>query len=482
MASARYLEIDSTYRDRTVWPNPSEFEILISQSGVKGKETAIDPVCDATPTAAWTSNNFNNGTLGRTVTLTVETAAAPDPLAGTNTGQTFIAVANAGNALQQLDDYYVAAVANDTTITSLRRINFYRYLGVNSAGDDRGIFGVDASFGDTFDAGDTIVIADPTDIAADPANPQFFVPAGRIPTNGYTGNILYNESLNEYRSITGYEFITHLLQINTVTGGAVPTWLVTHNYSIRRAPPMLTTNTTVASTTTSVVLSSGIPEDDFYNNQFIRIRANPYDYFTYPAPATEMRRIVNYVGATRTATVSPPFSASVGALPSLVNIVEVMQFTRDNVVPFPYTGSMVSQQEQTCYEIELLDLILPNVTMNSGFGGRIAFYPYVYVQLANVSGAGAGLVNVLWSNNPNSTRMMFRAPVDDVQNPLVSAFVKIDGDGTIQTLKFKPNDNLKFSVHLPNGELYKTLVPETFSPAAANPAIQISALFSLKRL
>jgi hypothetical protein len=78
--------------------------------------------------------------------------------------------------------------------------------------------------------------------------------------------------------------------------------------------------------------------------------------------------------------------------------------------------------------------------------------------------------------------MVFRAPIYDVQNPNNSSFVNLDGDGMIQTLKFKPNDNLFFSVHLSNGELYETLEKENYSPLHPNPEIQISASFSFKRV
>ena len=78
---------------------------------------------------------------------------------------------------------------------------------------------------------------------------------------------------------------------------------------------------------------------------------------------------------------------------------EILQFTRDNAVPFCYSGSLVSQQEMVCYEIELINLVLPNKTLTSG--GRTAFYPYVYVELQNVSGASAGTKCVIYSNNPN---------------------------------------------------------------------------------
>jgi hypothetical protein len=90
--------------------------------------------------------------------------------------------------------------------------------------------------------------------------------------------------------------------------------------------------------------------------------------------------------------------------------------------------------------------------------------------------------NSIYSNNPNATSAVFRVPIYDVQNPIASAFVKLDGDGMTQTLKFKPNDNIFFSVRLPNGELFKTIELDRYSPQQPNPDIQISALFSFKRL
>ena len=168
--------------------------------------------------------------------------------------------------------------------------------------------------------------------------------------------------------------------------------------------------------------------------------------------------------------------------PSTGSLIEIMSFTRDNLYPFVYTGSLVSQQEMVCYEIQLLNLVLPNSILKVGEGGRIAFYPYIYVQLSNVSASGAGLKNVIYSNNPNATNVTFRAPIYDVQNPLITAFVKVDGDGMTQTIKFRPNDTLLFSVTLSNGEIYQTEITDNLSPALPNPLAQISALFSMKRL
>jgi hypothetical protein len=178
-----------------------------------------------------------------------------------------------------------------------------------------------------------------------------------------------------------------------------------------------------------------------------------------------------------TATVSPPFTAAPGAV-----CVEILASTCDNAVPFNYTGSLVSQSQVVCYEIELLNLILPNRELAVGRGGRIAFYPYVYVELRNVSSSGGAGPGSIYSNNPNSTKMLFRAAVDDTPTPLISPFIKIDGDGMVQTVKFKPNDNLRFSVRMPDGDVFAVTEPETFGPSRPNERIQISAMFSIKRL
>jgi hypothetical protein len=78
--------------------------------------------------------------------------------------------------------------------------------------------------------------------------------------------------------------------------------------------------------------------------------------------------------------------------------------------------------------------------------------------------------------------MLFRAAVDDIPNPVISPFVKIDGDGMVQTVKFKPNDNFKFGVYLPNGEPLETIFADNESPDSVDPLLQVSALFSIRRL
>jgi hypothetical protein len=250
-------------------------------------------------------------------------------------------------------------------------------------------------------------------------------------------------------------------------------------------------NATPEANPNAFTLTSGSTTNGFYVGAHLVIPGVPeyyvIDTYTFD-PVTQVRSgtvtipILAHAAGTpvfiRSAFVNPAFSA----LPTVTDCFEILSFSRDNYNTLMYSGSIVSQSEMVCYEIELMNLVLPNRTLAVGQGSRIAFYPYVYVELTNVSAASAGTRNILYSNNPNSYRMLFRAPIDDIPNPVVSSFIKIDSDGTVQTVKFKPNDTLHFSVTLPNGQLYETILTEDFSPLPPNAENQISALFAIKRL
>jgi hypothetical protein len=540
MSNTRYIEFDSTYRNRNEWPQPGEFEVLISQSGRKGQRDAVDPVSLAAPlnNFVWLSNDFDANAHAATVS-TIVTAIQPG-IGGAGDNTTTIEVTAAANTLQTIENYYRGAVAEDVTAPiGASRIVEYKYLGNNRAQ-------LTVSGLTTVASGDTIQIHDPTDIS-DPTNPFFFVPTGRIGANGYTGCILYNISQNEWVNIIDYNTITRLLKTEDIT---LLGWTLTDIYTIRKEAPIVfgTVNNNVASSyNVSIPITNSSAITNKYQSGFLRInisgaggpagetrRITKYETFSdlatggslttieFPTGASSLpgyyngmfiqitggvatgdtRQIISYIPATTTtnavATVNAAFTGAIVSGDSFAfrnlttfpfsvpvqpaDIFEIEQFSYDNLNPFVYTGSIVSQQEMVCYEIELLNLSLPNKTLNTGVGSRIAFYPYVYVEIANVSGSSAGMKNTIYSNNPNSTRMVFRAAIDDVPNPLISSFVKVDGDGMVQTLKFKPNDNLRFSVHLSNGDLYETLEAESVGPNQPNPEIQISCLFSIKRL
>lgn len=483
MSNTRYIELDSTYRNRSDWPLPANFEIRLAQSGTKGKLDALDPVSLSTPIKVWNSNIFNNSAItSPTLTGTIVSSSGVPPYIGASGSQQVIIAQFSlpADQPQLIKDYYAKAVLVNTSVApdQQRRIVSSEHVSSTLAAVTMR-FVVESSFGDAVVDNNDITITDPTDLT-DPNNPQFFIPAGDLGQDSYIRYFLYNDTLSQSRPISGYDALTHMLTVDTTqsvvatnTAGPVNGWSATNSYNIRRSLPMFNGQLTAA-TTNTVKFPAGVSAaDGFYRGEFVRIKpAIP----TGPAD-NEIRRITSYDGTTLTATVFPPFNVSPG-----LAYFEILSFNFDQAVPLNYTGSTISQQEMVCYEIELLNLILPNSTLVGGRGSRITFYPYVYVEFTNLTSASSGTNGVIYSNNPNSTRMLFRAAIDDIPNPLLSPFIKIDGDGMRQTVKFSPNDNLRFSVRLPDGVVFETNQIETESPEEPNPDMQISAVFAVRRL
>jgi len=515
MSNARYIELDSTFRDRALWPEPSEFECPIAQCGVATEaRNAINVVSFASPLAAWTSNRFDAAAPASPFLAgTVDTASTGGINAWTNNQAILISIAPP-IAPQEAPNYYAFAPIHQITSGEKSTVLTSTYMGIDPVSSDHKLLVTLVTPILMIAALDPIRIVDPTEVqitmnsplglVAD-ANPRYFVPHGPNQDNVYTRHVLYNETLDQSRPIANYSSLTHSVGVNTSTSilptvdsGPVTGWTAEDNYSIRRVPPRTIFNSVASISPSQVVLQGGLAPpgtagDGFYNGEYIRVRAgaNPYVTRLYPTPTdgdpviNEVRRVVDYTfdGVQSVATVAPPFSITPPTAPGPgQQEIELLQFTTESFRPFRYSGSIVSQQELVCYEIELLNLVLPNLTLAVQGGGRIAFKQYVYVELSNVSSAGGTTPYSIYSNNPSSTRMIFRAAIDDVPNPIISGFIKIDGDGMVQTLKFKPNDNLRMSVRMQDGEPYRVTRSDKPPPFEPDPSVQISALFSIRRL
>lgn len=456
----RFLEIDSAYRNRKENPLPSNFTILISQTGTKDISNAYDPVCLSSPMKIFNPALFS-GIIGNV------------QFSNANTTLTFLATFpnNTGYPLSHDSNYYVGAIISVNLSQS--KILEWTYMSTSGTID---LFLISLVSPLSALPVGAINFLQETDVSS--VNPIFFIEGGTLADNSYTcGCLIYDQTVScvnnmpTYRKIITYDGTTKLAGID-VNIPISPTWQLSDTYVMRKEIPKLIGQVVGGSTNQKIILPPTVPNyQEYYLNNFIRVLQTTNDIST-----NNMKRIVNYDTTTNTIALDSPLTF----IPTNSSYFEILQFSRDNVVPFTYTGSLVSQQQMVCYEIELIDLVLPNIILKSG--GRIAFYPYVYVELQNISGANSGNTNILYSNNPNSTRMLFRAPMDDISNPLISPFIKIDGDGTVQTIKFKPNDSFKFAVYLPNGELFETLLSEHYSPLPPNVMVQISAEFSMKRL
>ena len=460
MSNTRYIELDSTYRNRVQWPFPAEFEVPLTQYGDGNQYNAIDPVSDAAPILEFTGNF----TLAGGVTI----SGVVSPLTGIGalTDVKEVIVETPIGTLQQTKDYYVGAVLNDTTTGELRRIDKYCFIETDvGSGVDRGLFVVMDSFR-MISAGDTINITNPSSNL--PPNGNIFIPYSRVFDNNYYINyMLVDTTINEQRTILSYDGITSIATLSSPFSGA---WAPTDSYLIRKITPYATGTLTGSTLTTFTLPPNFLSIYNIFTGYFIRITSGP--------AIGDIRRIISYsdpVVPSTTGIVSPSFSA----VPGLANF-ELLQFTRDNFVKLNYTGSLVSQQQEVNYEIELLNLTLPNQNLDVMYGNRIAFQPFVYVEFT--TSTENRINGILYSNNPNAKKALFVAPIDDVTNPLVTSFVKIDGDGAVQTVQFKPNTSLRIKVFMPNGELFKTVLQEQYSPLPTNPLIQIQALFAIRRI
>jgi len=99
-----------------------------------------------------------------------------------------------------------------------------------------------------------------------------------------------------------------------------------------------------------------------------------------------------------------------------------------------------------------------------------------------VTASSSSSKNVIYSNNPHSNRALFLVPITDINDPQRSPFIKLDAGSMVQTVKFKPNDCLRFSVFLSDGTLYQTIMSDYYCPSAPNQLVQIDALFGIRRL
>jgi hypothetical protein len=507
MSGTRYLELDSTYRNRKEYPEPASFVADLG-NGLKMKDNALDPVCDSSPILV-----FNTSFLEEDK---VTTTGQHVEILYTGTDPTILNIRlDAENYLRQVKDFYVGSVLYITisSVQYCRRIISYEPLGkIPDTGYIQAVIQVNSSFpGLPVTSGSAITggeIVNPTPYNTDTAYAitKFYIPSGSFIDNFYVGyyiqctdlEIAYASSnpppfpySDTYRKIIAYDGVLRLATLDSTT---TVNWLDTSqylNFSIRKQIPLkigAITGITPNTPTNSVTISDTVNfPANFYKGDFIR--------FISPVPATtppitgglstnvspyneEIAIIASSAMSSNNITLT--LAKSITSADATV-YYEIEPFSKDNYSPIIYTGSQVSSQEMVCYEVELLNLILPNLLLESGRGGRTAFYPYLYVELQPIADTSAGAKGLIYSNNPNSYKMLFRAIVDDIQQPFSSAFVKIGSDGMAHTMKFRPNTAFKFGVYQANGELFQTVLRDTHSPTAPNPLVQISAVFSFKR-
>ncbi len=255
--------------------------------------------------------------------------------------------------------------------------------------------------------------------------------------------------------------------------------MVSTQYRIRNGIPQVQSSTILAGTQTTIQLSAADTSSrtGMYVGSYIWV----YNKLTNPVPSpwllyNDYRQITAYNGTTHTATVSSDFSYSIADGLSDLQY-EILAFDHDGFCPLVVVSTEV--QQLVCYELQLLNLVLPNVVLSVWQGNLPAFLPYVYVRFTNVSARNR---NVIYSNNPHATDILFKIVVNNTVQPTSSTFVPLFGSGMTQTIAFLPLDNFEFAVVLPNGEIFQTLQGDRMPPFPPNPNLQVSATFALRRM
>jgi hypothetical protein len=409
-----YFDVDSTHRNRNIYPKPSEF-IIKSGRFIQNNEFD-DFYLDGFPYVQF---------KGNVVSLV-------GIFAGGNSSSPVINGSNVNN-------FYVGAILKDTTTGETSIIKSYN--------SNTGVLDLTFPFNSqTWNVSDSFEIIDKSD------EQHIFLNNGPQFQNAYSMFYLYNETINEYSIIKQYNPTTKIFTLQSPFSGA---WNITDTYDIVKSPPVF--NGQVVNVISSTLLeldgtASNI--NDYYKGMYIRIIDSVY-------------LITKYIGSTRMIYIGTPFTLLLPT-PFKCSILHNAVNNEGGILPF--------KNSKDYNYIELVDLILPNTRLNNTFGGNVAFYPYVYVQMSN--NTNNQRMRVYDSNNNNSNIITFRIPIVNINSPETSPFVRMLCSNIVQSIKINLCEDVVFKVLLPNGELLNP-VDEVFSPKRPNPLSQIHATFKL---
>jgi hypothetical protein len=310
-----------------------------------------------------------------------------------------------------------------------------------------------------------------------PCFPIVFVPAGRLVENAYPNHYLHNDDYNTSHKITYYNQKTCTVEVDIKKTKSCSEEEIdcsnfsinNSNFCIRQELPLTVDLIKKIYNKTKIVLES----KQSYDNAFIRIVTPNI------ASSNQLRKIMRKCCVNDDSEIYNAFEIET-AFDSDVTTgtkIEILPISYDNFNPFQYNSTW--SQTDSCYEIRINSLTLPNAILNVFTGGNIAFYPYIYVELSSDSLHGKNMNN-LYSNNPNNFKALFKIPIYDTTNPYSRPFVIVSSDP--QVVKFNPCEAIKIAIRMENGELFNTVLEETYSPLPPNPYCQIRALISIRKL
>ena len=434
-----YFELNSTFRNRNIYPTVSEFVVPISESGTnitnitKDGDTVslFSPIGDLFTSSIDALNDINADVL---------TIQIINPF--------ILVIEGTGSLFSTPIDFYkgtIVSISNGVTSQS-HIISKSRTFTPNRV---------------EITLTTPLQVQAPNDIqfsvidSVSPTTITINIPGNMAYVEEYVDGVLWNEEKQEASTVQ-----TQLYQ--TITGNTPSAWSLDDHFTLRKQAPELFGNVDVVfdgvNTTyellpnvNSVQLNN---ETDAYKGSFIYI-VNPVTFETHLFNITSSQN--GFITVSET-------------LPQDLYLFTLLS-TFNNSAPFSSSFSHVQHNQELCTQVELINLTIPNSVL-SGIG-RPGDIPYLYVQFNNVPAVGISRIH---SNNLQSKKAIFRVPIDHIDQ--YAPFIHLDGDGMKQSLRLNQRSNIHVKVYLPNGELLNP-IPDTSSPECPNPNIQISLLVSV---
>lgn len=172
--------------------------------------------------------------------------------------------------------------------------------------------------------------------------------------------------------------------------------------------------------------------------------------------------------------ISPPQDFN-GFLNDNTDNIEFNTQAYENATTLLYNG--LPSTRAAYYQIGLKYLVLPNQLLDVNLGGHLDNYPYVYVQLFNEGNKGS--LKTMNSNNPSSILATFKMPIDKSLYDQPTSFFTLKTISREQVVLFRPDQDIRFRVTLPNGVVVSSATNDNTSPLFPNPFLQVNALFTL---
>jgi hypothetical protein len=414
------IEIDSTYRNRVLYPNPCSFELLVNTPN-KTFISALDPVSKAAPQRTFVGNTLDP-LISNVITITgTIVRIIPNAVEVVFPGQIF-----------QEKNYYTGLITdNNITITK------YEFVYANCGRFFLNNVSPTLAVGNLFNVYYWPQI-EPLNVAG--LYVKFFVPAK--PTCNHV-RLLYNEIKHNWNEIVMSDNFSVTVFIQNTN------WAYDDTYSLRDEPPIWY-GTVAANTSNTITFGSVDPAQRD---------------FVYVSSLNYYGKITSQLGPTVTVT------------PNIVGFItpgdeaQCLQFSYDNSQSLPYIGT--PDQQQRTWLIELINIQIPNIPIKNKTS--LLQYSHLYIEFRDPLSSPQ---NNIMSNNPHSNNSYFRVVLSKMQS--TREWLSYDCDGSKKTIRFTPTSMFfRFKILTPDGEVVEFLEQESTWPQKALSRIQVSALFNV---